>query len=107
MRRGKIAEDELRAFLWGRVEPHLVNLPNRLIDLGIWMLADVREHEPKIERGFAAVGRDFEHIVVARIDLPAFDLLDTRDELLDIPFKLGGRWSADCHGPALVHLRHG
>ncbi len=83
MRRGKVAEDELRAFLFGGFRPDLVNLRDGLVQLGIGMVADAGHHEPEVERSFAALGRDLQHVVVARIDLPAFDLLHSRDEVLD------------------------
>ncbi len=51
-----------------------MNLFDRLIDLGIWMLAKVREDE---RRPSAAL------LVVARIELPAVDLLDPGNEVLD------------------------
>ena len=56
--------------------------------LRIRVVADVRDDEPKIERGFAAFGRDLEHVVVARIDLAALDLLGALDELIDEALQL-------------------
>ena len=72
-----------------RVQPDLVNFLDGQIRFRIWIVADVRKHEAKIERGFAAVGRDFEHVVVARIDSAALDLLGALDELIDEAFQLG------------------
>ncbi len=45
--------------------------------------------ELHVERGFAAVAGDLEHVVLGRIDGPAADLLGARAELLHVAGQLG------------------
>ena len=46
-------------------------------------------HELHVERGFATVAGDLEHVVLGRIDDPAADLLGPLAELLHVAGQLG------------------
>ena len=83
-----------------------MDLLDREIRLRIGIVADVRKHKAQIERGFAAVGRHFEHVVVARIDPAALDFLGAPNEFIDEALQLGTARRADGDGPALIELRH-
>lgn len=104
--RGEIAEDELGAFQLSRVEPDLVDLSDGEVHLAVWALADAGHHEPQVERCLPAFGRDLEHVVVARIDLAAFDLLNAFNELLDEALQFGRDRCAHSDWPTLVELRN-
>ena len=74
LRRGQIAEDKLRqTVVLGRV-PNAMNVFDRQIYFALGMIRHMRLHQPQIQRGLAALGGDFEHVVLARIDPPAFQL---------------------------------
>ena len=83
-----------------------MNLLDGLIYFGIGIVPHMRKHEPQIERGFAAFGRDLEHVVVARIDFAALDLFRPFDELIDESFQLRRGRRADGDGPPLLKFRH-
>jgi len=59
LRRRNVAKDKLRAFGRRRFQADLVNLLDRFVGLGIWIVTHVGKHKPDIKRRFAAFRCNF------------------------------------------------
>jgi hypothetical protein len=66
LRRGQIAKHKLRqTVILGRL-PNAMNVFHRQIDFALRIVRQAGFHQPQIQRGLAAFGGDFEHVVFAR-----------------------------------------
>ena len=75
MRRGQIAKHKLRqSVIPGRL-PNLVNVFHGEIYFALRVVRQMRFHQAQIQRGLAAFGGDFEHVVLARVNAPTFQRL--------------------------------
>ena len=80
LRRGQIAEHQLcQTVVLGRL-PNAVNVFHREIYFALRVVRQAGFHQPQIQRGLAAFGGDFEHVVFARVNPPAFQRLGAARE---------------------------
>ena len=106
LRGRKVAEDHLREPLVAGLLPDGEDFPDGLVDLAVRMVRRTAAHEPQVERCFAALARDLEHVVVARIDFGRFELFGALRQRGDerLEFRRGRR--PDNAGFAAVERGH-
>ena len=96
LRRGQIAEHKLRqTIILGRL-PNPMNVFHGQIHFALRVIRQAGFHQPQIQRGLAAFGGDFEHVVFARINAAAFQRLGALRETFNKLFQFRrGRRIAD------------
>ena len=72
LRRGQIAKHKLRQTIILRRLPNLMNFFHGEIHFALRVIRQAGLHQPQIQRGLAAFGGDFEHVVLARVNAPVF-----------------------------------
>ena len=83
MRRGQIAKNQLsKTVILGRL-PNAMNVFHGQIHFALRVVRQAGFHQAQIQRGLAAFGGDFEHVVFARVNPPVFQRLGAFGQPLD------------------------
>ena len=94
-RRGQIAEYQLRAAQCGRFGIHLCRVVRAHIQLPAMLVFEKRIETAYVQREFLSIRRDFEHIVLVRIDASVIDGFRAfRDPLRDL-HRIFARFQCD------------
>ena len=64
--------------------PNGIHVPDAVIELRTRLIGSVRVNEAHIERSFAAIGRNLEHVILCSGYLPGLDLLSPVCQLANI-----------------------
>ena len=83
LRRGQIAKHKLRQTIILRRLPNLMNFFHREIYFALRIIRQAGFHQPQIQRGLAAFGGDFEHVVFTRVNPSGFQRLGALGQPLD------------------------
>ena len=87
LRRGQIAKHKLRQTIILRCLPNPMNVFHGEIHFALRIVRQAGFHQAQIQRGLAAFGGDFEHVVFAGINAPAFQRLGAAAQTFDKLFQ--------------------
>ena len=104
---GQIAKDKLGGTVMGGLPPNAFDLGDGPVDFAVRVVGEGRVVQPEIERRFASVGGDHEHVVLAWIHVAGLQCLGAFDERLDDPGQLRRTGCADHRRFAAAQFRHG